>query len=211
MDSKNRLMFILSLTLLLSMSLSPVCATKPSEVPKGWSGTQEALPLGDVVSIDWDLPSVTIHFGSGVTIHIVFDDTQGCAIIDISPMKLIVTRGYDFGNIQVDYEVITRETLVVPLSELGKPSINLYDYPHSGTFIWYNSQDEVVGTGNFWKNNGPPYGGSIADTVLKDKTKVEGIYRVKHWIDMTIPLQGFPNLKVPVELNHAGLYYQPSP
>ena len=207
MNRNARLLLIgLSFTLVLSLSLSPAYAAKPPETPKGWSGTQLALPLGNVTRFSQDSIRVEIEFKSGAKIVIEYGYPN--AVIHIYDAWMQVVRGYNFGNIHVDSEKITEETITIPMSELvGKSSINIYDYQHYGSFEWY-SRVVKVGTGTFWKSDGAPRGGSLEAAL--GLTEVKGIYRVARWADMTIP--GFPTVKVPAVLNHAGLYsFQPNP
>ncbi len=185
---KRLLIVALSLTLVLSISLSPVHAAKTQQIIKKWSGTQIVADQG-VARID--------NYGDYIK-------------VTIENTTMLVTKGYIFDNIHVEYEVITSETITIPLRDLFKPSINLYDYRHSGTFEWYDREGNLVGTGTFCKNHvGPPYGGVLSATIPdKRQIVVYGAYWVTSWIDVTVP--GFPTTRVPVTMSHAGLYYRAS-
>ncbi len=198
MNSNTRLLLIgLSLTLVLSLSMSPVYAVRHQGTPKGWSGTQVAVSLGNTppdISYDFDFVNLLVT-------------------MRISGAAMMVTRGYNFGSIHVDYEIITEETITIPMSDfLEKPFINIYDYPHSGSFRWYTGDPNTpgatwVGTGIFSKDhNGPPYRGLLSATlsVSGKEIRVQGMYWVIQWEEMQVtPDRVF---KVPVMLNHAGLY-----
>ncbi|MEM2094503.1 MAG: hypothetical protein QXI32_04320 [Candidatus Bathyarchaeia archaeon] len=180
------------LTLLLPCGTGIAYAATPSGTPKGWTGTQIVTEPGN--------PS---DFGSNST-HIW---------VTIIGIEMSVIRGYDFGDIEVCREIITKQTIIIPLVDLiSKSIINIYDYPHIGSFKWYDLNGNEVGQGTFEKGSGPPFGGSLSAT-LNDGTAVTGIYRVSQWMDIEIQISNYGLtrvIRVPVMLNHAGVYVKQS-
>ena len=139
-----------------------------------------------------------------------------------------VTKGYNFDDIHVDYEIITSEIITIPISDIlfdyyHNLPINLYYYPHSGTFEWYDHKGTSVGTGVFEKSYiGPPYGGTLSATISDNKKNekqflVYGQYWVTSWAvsQYQIPLSPTQSItvsvKVPVTLDHSGSYNKLKP
>jgi len=134
--------------------------------------------------------------------------TFGLGYMEIRGAKMIVTKGYSFGDIKVAYETI--DYMIISLTRPLDPSepINIYSYPHSGVFTWYDEDGDVVGFGTFESEGGdkPPYGGSL--WFGGSGIEVKGKYRVLKWIDLYVeyPTGYWWTIKYPVLLGHAGTW-----
>ena len=133
--------------------------------------------------------------------------------IKLQNSKMVVLAGYKFGSISVSYEVI--DEMVITFGngfDLTKPQpfpqpFNIYEFPQSGSFSWYDENGVKIGGGDFSVAGGTskPYGGSLTFNVADFSG--EGEYVVLNWKEEEMMIFGATiTVMTPRLIRHIGSY-----
>jgi len=174
----------------LSLTVSPTYAARPERGT--WSGTQVPAPMPPEQMSE------------------LIETLSEQKIIEISGFTMLCwPEPYTFGDITITYEVINYMRIIITYPLDPSEPIDIYSYPHYGTFTWYgyNDQGPVELTGTFRSKGGKAEGHLWA---RGDGIFVKGEYWVDVWIyqDIQYPLDSnnWLTIKFPAMLGHDGWY-----